>query len=85
MIECHVGVCENQICHTDVNEGPFCNLDKCEKASEGIIEMRKEARKIPVYDFILEEERLYFNEFLTVCAVIFAFICTVLMMSWVLS
>ena len=85
MIECHVGACENHICHTDVNEGPFCNLDKCEKTTEEIVELMKRQRKIPVYDLIPEEEKVYFEEFLVVCAVLIAFISSVLALSWWLS
>lgn len=85
MIECHVGVCENHICHTDANEGPFCSLDKCEKTSEEIIAMLQEGRKIPVYNFIPEEEKIMMREFMTVWAVIFAFMALLAVLSWVLS
>ena len=85
MIECHIGRCENHICHVEPDEGPFCNLDKCEKTSEEIINMMKEARTIPVYDFIPEEEKASMREFMTVCAVVFAFLSSVAALSWVVS
>lgn len=85
MIECHVGVCENHICHTDVNEGPFCNLDKCEKTSEEIISMLQNGRKIPVYDFVPEGEKIAMREFMTVWAVVFAFLSMVAVTVWWLA
>lgn len=86
MIECHVARCENHICHTEPDEGPFCNLNQCTKTSGEVATMMKEARKIQVYDFIPEEERVVMKEFMTVCAVIFVFLVSVaLLLSWWLA
>ncbi len=85
MIECHVGRCENHICHTDAGEGPFCALNQCEKTSEEIIEMMKEARAIPVYDFIPEEERVVMKEFMLVCATVFSLLASATLLTWVVA
>jgi hypothetical protein len=43
MIECHIGVCEHHICHTDLDEGPFCSLGECVKLTKEIVAMMKQA------------------------------------------
>lgn len=43
MIECHIGVCEYHICHTDLGEGPFCSLGECAKPTKEIVAMTKQA------------------------------------------
>jgi hypothetical protein len=86
MIECHISVCENHICHTKfVDDGPFCSLDECVKSNEEMIEMLQARRKIPVYDFVPEEEKVMTQEFMTVCAVIFGFLGAVTLLSWWLA
>jgi hypothetical protein len=86
MIECHIGECENHICHTfGDNEGPFCGLSQCVKSTEEMIEMMQEQRKIPVYDFVPEEEKVMMQEFMTVCSVIFGFLGSVALLSWWLA
>ena len=42
MVECHIGVCEYHVCHTDIDDGPFCSLGECVKATNEIIEMGKQ-------------------------------------------
>ena len=86
MIECHISKCEYHICHTwGADEGPFCDLDKCEKSSEEMIAMMQEQRKIPVYDFIPDSEKAIMKELMTMCAVIFCFIGVVGLLSWWLA
>lgn len=86
MTECHIGNCEHHIYHTfGADEGPFCGLNECVKSNEEMIEMLQAQRKIPVYDFVPEEEKAVMREFMTVCAVVFSFIGVVALLSWGLA
>lgn len=89
MIECYIGNCEHHICHTSgVAEDPFCSLDECEKSNEemiDMIEMMQEQRKPQAYDFAAYWGKAVLQEFMTMCAVIFAFLGSVVLLSWWLA
>jgi peptide methionine sulfoxide reductase MsrB len=86
MIECHIRNCENHIGHTfGEDEGPFCALSECVKSNDEMIEMLQAQRKIPVYNFVPEEEKAVMREFMTVCAAVFSFIGAVALLSWGLA
>lgn len=42
MIECHIGICEYHICHTDLDDGPFCSLGECVKTLNQIVQFAEQ-------------------------------------------